>query len=90
MRKHLGLLFVLMGISGVASLLLGFTIGIRIFVVIGFVFLLLSALAGLVSNALSTDMQDPTSWTYKPKEGLQLPTEDKSQLSMGGYTPGPR
>jgi hypothetical protein len=90
MRKHIGLLFVLLGVSGVALLLLGFSIGIGILDLIGFVLLLLGALAGLVSNALRTDEQDPTSWTYRPNEGLQNPTGDKSQLPIGGYTSGQR
>jgi hypothetical protein len=90
MRKHIGLLFVLMGAGGVLSLLLGFTIGIGILNLIGFVLLLLSALAGLINNALRTDEQDPNSWTYIPDAGLQPPTKDKSQLPFGGYSSGQR
>ena len=90
MRKHIGLLFVLMSIGGVALLLLGFGLGIGILDLVGFVFLLLGALAGLVSNAVRTGEQDANSWTYIPDEGLQSPTKDKSQLPMGGYTSGQR
>ena len=79
-----------MGAGGVTSLLLGFTIGIGILNLIGIVLLLLSALAGLISNTLRTDEQDPGSWTYRPDEGLQPPTKDKSQLPLGGYTSGQR
>jgi hypothetical protein len=64
--------------------------GIGILGVIGFVLMSLSAIAGLISNALRTDEQEPTSWTYRPKEGLQHPTKDKAQLPLGGYTSGPR
>jgi len=39
MRKYIGLLFVVMGAGGVALLLLGFTIGIGILIMIGFVLL---------------------------------------------------
>lgn len=90
MRKFIGLLFVVMGAGCVASFLLGFTIGIGILNVIGFVFLLLSAIAGLISNALRTDERDLDSWTYIPDEGLEPPTKDKSQLPIGGYTSGQR
>jgi hypothetical protein len=90
MRKHIGLLFVFMSIGGVALLLLGFSFGIGILDLVGFVLLLVGALAGLVSNALRTDEQDPNSWTYIPDEGLQPPTKDKSQLPIGGYTSGQR
>jgi hypothetical protein len=90
MRKHIGLLFIILGAGGVVSILLGFAIGIGILNVIGIVLLLLSALAGLISNALSTDDQDPGSWTYMPEEGLKLPTKDKAQLPLGGYTSGQR
>jgi len=90
MRKYIGLLFVVIGACGVASLLLGFTIGIGILIVIGFVLLLLSAIAGLISNALKSDERDPNSWTYIPDEGLQPPTKDKAQLPLGGYTSGQR
>jgi hypothetical protein len=90
MRKHIGLLFVILGVSGVISLVLGFAIGIGLLDVIGIVLLFLSALAGLISNALSTDDHDPGSWTYMPEEGLKPPTKDKSQLPLGGYTSGQR
>ena len=90
MRKYIGLLFVVMGAGGVALLLLGFTIGIGILIMIGFVLLLLSAIAGLISNALRTDERDSDSWTYIADEGLQPPTKDKLQLPFGGYTSGQR
>jgi len=90
MKKLIGILFVLTGTGGVASLLIGFTIGIGILNAIGFVLLLLSAIVGLISNALRTDEQDTTSWKYIPEEGLQPPTKDKSQLPLGGYTSGQR
>jgi hypothetical protein len=90
MKKYIGLLFVLTGVGGVVSLVLGFAIGIGILNVIGIVLLLLSALAGLISNVLRTDDQDPGSWTYIPDEGLQPPTKDKSVLPLGGYTSGQR
>ena len=90
MKKYIGLSFVFLGVGGVAFLLLGFGMSIGILWVIGFVLLLLSALAGLISNALRTDGQDPTSWTYRPEEGSQHPTKDKAQLPLGGYTSGPR
>jgi|SRR6266487_1608714 len=50
--SSIGILFVLTGTGGVASLLIGFTIGIGILNAIGFVLLSLSAIAGLISNAL--------------------------------------
>ena len=90
MKKRIGLLFVFLCVGSVASLLLGFTMSIGMLGVIGFVLMLLSTLAGLISNALRTDEQEPTSWTYRPEEGLQNPTKDKAQLPLGGYTSGPR
>lgn len=90
MRKLIGLLFVLTGAGGLALFLLGFTIGIGILNVIGFALLFLCALFGLISNALITNDHDLNSWTYKPEEGLKPPTKDKSQLPLGGYTPGSR
>jgi hypothetical protein len=90
MRKYIGLLFVLMSVGGVALFLLSFSFGVGILAPIGFVLLLLGALAGLIGNALRTDEQDPKSWTYRPDEGLQPPTKDKSQLPIGGYTSGQR
>ena len=90
MKKYIGLLFVILGVSGVISLVLGFAIGIGILNVIGIVLLLLGALSGLISNALSTDDHDPGSWTYMPEERLKLPTKDKAQLPLGGYTSGQR
>ncbi|GEM_PF-5224879 len=43
-------------------------------------------MALVFSNALSTDDHDSGSWTYMPEEGLKLPTKDKAQLPLGGYT----
>ena len=90
MKKRIGLMFVFLCVGGVASLILGFTMSIGILGVIGFVLMSLSAIAGLISNALRTDEQEPTSWTNRPEEGLQHPTKDKAQLPLGGYTSGPR
>lgn len=90
MRKRIGLVSALLGAGGIALFFLGLTIGIGPFGVTGAVLMLVSIATGLVSAAVrsETDVQDPTSWTYRPEEGLQPPTADKSQLPPGGYSSG--
>jgi hypothetical protein len=92
MRKYIGLVSALVGAVSIVLFFLDWTIGIGSLGVAGFVLILLSVVTGLVSSAVraETDVQDSTSWTYRPVEGLQQPTADKSQLPLGGYSSGQR
>jgi hypothetical protein len=89
MKKHIGLLSVLLGVGGIGMLLLSSVLGSSIVAIVGMVMLPIGIVGGLVSNAIE-ETNDATSWSTRSDDGLQKPTTDKGQLPLGGYTHGPR
>ena len=89
MKKNLGLLSILVGVSGIGMLFLSGALNLGVLTVIGLIMVALGIISGFVSTAIESTT-DITVWTTRPEEGLQNPNADKGQLPLGGYTHGPR
>jgi hypothetical protein len=89
MKRKIGLLSVLLGIVGFGMLFLSGALGLGFVTIIGLVMIAAGIAGGLMSAAIE-EGRDSTSWTTKPDEESKMPTKDKGQLPLGGYTSGHR
>ncbi|GAC1353771.1 MAG: hypothetical protein NVSMB38_30120 [Ktedonobacteraceae bacterium] len=80
---------ILVGVSGVAMLLLSGSLHLGVLTIIGLIMVALGVIGGFVSSAIES-ANDTTAWGMRPEDGLQKPTADKGQLPLGGYTSGHR
>ncbi len=89
MKRSIGLVCALLGVSGVGMLFLSGVLGLSIITVIGLVMIAVGIVSGLVSTAIE-EKRDTPSFSSNSDDGLQQPTIDKSQLPPGAYIPGHR
>jgi hypothetical protein len=85
MKRNMGLLSHLLGVSGIGMLFLSGALGLSILTLIGLAMVAVGIVGSLVSNAIE-EKRDPR----RPDDGFQKPPMDKGQLPLGGYTRGPK